>query len=316
MFNDFGVPMSDAEMMLQPPGQNKPHQRMLAESGIEMNLLMLPMALSMGSQFLQGQSKKRSARIQAAHAKAEQDRAFANQAAQTAYTAEWAKQSTDFYNNETSRIYDTQLDQYSKQLTLNNKAGNVAFGAEVTRREEEYNKFLGKQNDLQKELMRSVGVSRASGLGSGHSRSRNRADMINTFGEFGRANKMLARNLMSAERASDARLATLERKHEQADMNAWSKVAIAPRMKFTSTGGGPALQGPGAAMPVPGFSFGDIAGMAIGSAMSGVGGLQGKLWGNEQSGGAIGSDFAGIGSGGWTGSSVFPTNAQSIFGNS
>ena len=229
----------------------------------------------MGMSFLGGQSKRRAAKMQAAHAKAQQDREFANQAARTAYAAEWAKQSTDFYNKETSRIYDTQLDQYSKQLTLNNKAGNIAFGAEMTRREEEYNKFAFKQNDMQKELMRSAGVARASGgSGSGYSRSKARSNMMNTLGEFGRANQMLSRNLMSAERASDARLATLERKHEQADMNAWSKVAIAPRMRFTDTGGGPALQGPGAAMPVPGYSFGDFA-TSFASAAVGVGGYTG-----------------------------------------
>ena len=266
--------------------------------------------------FLGGQSKRHAAKIQAAHQAIAAKKAHVNQVAQTAYSAEWAKQSTDYYNKETVDRYDKQLKQYEQQLVLNNRAGNIAFAGEMNRMEEQYNKFAFKQNDMQKELMRAQGVSRASGgRGSGYSRSRNRADMINTFGEFGRAGKMLTRNLMSAERASDARLATLERKHEQADMNAWSKVAIAPRMRFTSTGGGPALQGPGAAMPVPGFSFGDIAGMAIGSAMSGVGGLQGKLWGNEQLGGAIGSDFGGLGAGAFTGSSVFPTNAQSILGN-
>jgi hypothetical protein len=240
-----------------------------------MGLNLLPMAVSMAGSFFSGQSKRNSARIQAAHAAVQQKRAFADQAAQTAYAAEWAKQATEYDNQQTVSDYDKKLKQYEQQLVLNNRAGNIAFGAEMTRMEEQYNKFAFKQNDMYKELMRAQGVSRASGgRGSGYSRSRARADMINQIGEFGRQNRMLARNLMSVERASKSRLAKLEHKHQQHDMNAWSKVAIAPRMRFTSTGAGPNLQGPGGAMPVPGYSFNDFAGDFISSAVS-VGGLFG-----------------------------------------
>ena len=34
MMNEFGVPMNDAEMNMLPPGSNKPHQRLIAESGL------------------------------------------------------------------------------------------------------------------------------------------------------------------------------------------------------------------------------------------------------------------------------------------
>ena len=34
MMSDFGVPMSDAEMNIQP---TKPHERFMAESGVEMH---------------------------------------------------------------------------------------------------------------------------------------------------------------------------------------------------------------------------------------------------------------------------------------
>ena len=35
MMNDFGVPMSDAEMSMAPPGAIKPHEQMIAQSGQE-----------------------------------------------------------------------------------------------------------------------------------------------------------------------------------------------------------------------------------------------------------------------------------------
>ena len=230
--------------------------------------------------FLGGQSKRHAAKIQAAHAAIAEKKAFVNQAAQTAYSAEWGKQSTDYYNQATVSDYDKKLQAYKQQLVLNNKAGNIAFAGEMTRMEEQYNKFAFKQNDMQNELRRAQGVSRASGgRGSGYSRSRARADVINQLGAFGRANRMLERNLMSAERASKARLSGLELKHQQADTNALAKVQIAPTLRFTATGGGPNLQAPQGAMPVPGYGFGDFA-ADFGSAMFSVGGLKGTAWGN------------------------------------
>ena len=274
MFNDLGVPINDAEMNMLPPGQNQPLQKMMAESGVEMNINLLPIGLSMASSFFGGQSKRNAAKVQAAHAANEQKRAFANQAAQTAYSAEMAKQSADYYNKQTISDYDKSLNQYKDQITLNNKAANVAFAAESARSEEMYNKFAFKRNEMQKELMRSAGVARASrGSGSGYSRSRRRADMINTIGEFGRSNQMLARNLMSAERASKARMSGLAMKHEQHDMNAWSRVAIAPTLRFAG-GGTPNLQAPGGAMPVPGYGAGDFMGDLFGGIMN-YGGLKG-----------------------------------------
>ena len=236
-------------------------------------MLLAPMAVNMGLSFLGGQSKRHAAKIQAAHAAIAEKKAHVNQVAQTAYSAEWGKQSTDYYNKATISDYDKKLKTYEQQLVLNNRAGNIAFGAEMTRMEEQYNKFAFKQNDMQRELMRAQGVSRASGgRGSGYSRSRRRADMINQLGAFGRANQMLSRNLMSAERATKARTAKLSLDHQQADTNALAKVQIAPTLRMTATGGGPNLQAPQGAMPVPGYGFSDFASSFLTEAI-GVGGL-------------------------------------------
>tara|TARA_Y100001938_G_scaffold150267_1_gene240397 strand:- start:142 stop:1473 length:1332 start_codon:yes stop_codon:yes gene_type:complete len=42
MMNDFGVPMNDAEMSMQPPGAIKPHEQMMAESGVHSNIDLNP----------------------------------------------------------------------------------------------------------------------------------------------------------------------------------------------------------------------------------------------------------------------------------
>ena len=59
MMNDFGVPMSDAEMSMQAPGAIKPHEQMMAESGVENNWLQI--ALPIAGAVIGGIAKKNAA---------------------------------------------------------------------------------------------------------------------------------------------------------------------------------------------------------------------------------------------------------------
>jgi len=58
--NDFGVPMSDAEMSMQAPGAIKPHEQMIATSGTEMQWGWA--AAAFGLQLVSGLSAKSSAK--------------------------------------------------------------------------------------------------------------------------------------------------------------------------------------------------------------------------------------------------------------
>ena len=49
MMNEFGVPVNEAEMNMLPPGANKPHERMLAESGMEHNLFPVIAGAALGA---------------------------------------------------------------------------------------------------------------------------------------------------------------------------------------------------------------------------------------------------------------------------
>ena len=226
---------------------------------------------SLVSGFFGARSQKDAARRQAAQAKAEQDRAFANQAAQTAYAAEFQNQMVSQYNKRTTEEYDIRLGQYKQQLQLNNQAAVGAFAAEQTRLNEQFAKAAFNRQSMIKELYRAQGMAAASGSGRA-SKSRRRANLLNTLGEFGRANAMLNRNLMSARRGSKSRMDALAGKHYQGDLSAWSKVAIAPRMMTPKTGAGPNLASPVAAMSVPGIGFGDIMqiGLSAGASMMGT----------------------------------------------
>ena len=218
---------------------------------------------SIGSSLIGGASARDSARRQAAHAKAQADRAFANQAGQTAYATEFQNQMIDSYNKRTTEEYDIRLDQYKEQLTLNNQAAIGAFNAEQVRLNEQFAKAAFNRTAMLKELYRAQGMARASGSGRA-SKSRARMQSLDTLAEFGRANMMLSRNLTSATRASNIRMQGIAGKHYQSDLAAWGKIAIAPRMMTPKTGAGPNLQSPIAAMSVPGMGFGDIAGAALG----------------------------------------------------
>ena len=60
MMNDFGVPMSDAEMSMQAPGAVKPHEQMMATSGTEMQWGWA--AATFGATLLGGLSARSSAK--------------------------------------------------------------------------------------------------------------------------------------------------------------------------------------------------------------------------------------------------------------
>ena len=214
--------------------------------------------------------QKDAARRQAAQAKAEADRAFANQAAQTAYAAEWQNKLTEQYNQRTTEEYDIRLGQYKQQLELNNDAAIGAFAAEQNRLNEQFAKAAFTRQSMLRELYRAQGVAAASGSGRA-SKSRRRANILNTLGEFGRANAMLERNMLSARRASKSRMDGLAGKHYQSDLSAWSKVAIAPRMKTPLGGAGPELASPIAQMSVPGIGFGDVMSAGLSGLAAGLG---------------------------------------------
>ena len=225
--------------------------------------------MSMASGFFGARSAKDSARRQAAQRKAEQDRAFANQAAQTAYAAEFTNQMIGQYNERTTEEYDIRLGQYKQQLELNNQAAIGAFAAEQTRLNEQFAKAAFTRQGMMRELYRAQGEAAARGSGRA-SKSAKRANLINSLGEFGRANAMVSRNLMSARRGSKSRMDALAGKHYQGDLSAWSKVAIAPRMMTPKTGAGPSLQSPVAAMSVPGIGFGDMMAIGAGAVSAGM----------------------------------------------
>ena len=199
-----------------------------------------------------------------------EQRAYANQAAQTAYKAEFEKLMIDQYNKDTVKEYDIKLDQYKQQLALNRSAAYGAFAAEQTRLNEQFAKADFTRASMIKELIQVEGAQAAAAGGRSTSRSLNRANLLNSLTEFGYSNMMLNKTLLSARFASEQKIGAIAGKHYQSDWSAYSKIQIPPRMRTPGTGAGPQLQSPVAALSVPGIGFGDVLSIGASSASSGL----------------------------------------------
>ena len=123
------------------------------------------------------------------------------------------------------------------------------------------------------ELLRVQGSQRARG-DTNVSKSRQRADLINSIGEYGRDQAEFDKTIYSAKWAHDQRMAGISSQYANADYSAWTKIAISPRMKLPGQGAGPEIINQvGPAQVKTGIGFGDIA-TAAGQGLSMYGSLK------------------------------------------
>ena len=271
MFNDIGVPMNDAEMNMLPPGQSKPHQQMMAHSGVEMNITFLGGALlatSIGSSLFGASSARNAARAQAAQAHILRQQQAANQAAQTAYKHTFDDAMLDIENQRTMEIFDIKLDNYEEQVELNKGAANSAWSAEQFKFNEQSEVAKLNRNRMYKQLIEVQGAQAAKGGTA--SRSRERAELINSIGQYGVDSAEFDKTMYSARSAHNQRIGAISAQHENANYNAWTQIAIAPQLKLPGQGAGPKLTNVVGAMPVQGAGIGDLFSAAA-SGMSTLG---------------------------------------------
>ena len=101
------------------------------------------------------------------------------------------------------------------QRNLNNTFARAAFA----------------RDKLQQRLAQVQGMQAAKG-GRGSSRSADRANLINSIGNFGVQQAKLTASLASERAASKLRKAGIGRQHLQSDFQAWAQTAIAPRLAW------------------------------------------------------------------------------------
>ena len=269
MMNEFGVPMNDAEMSMLPPGQNKPHQQMMAESGVEMNLIVGALAFPIAagvlgaSSILGNTSRQRIAQQEAANRQYElQQQQLANQTAQQAYAHEFDSIMLEIENENIQREFAIKLDLYDDQLQINADAANSAYGAEQFRLNELMQQASLNRNRMFQEVLQVQGAQAARGdVGN---RSRARADLINSLGEFGRDQAEFDKTIYSAKWAHEQRMSAISGQHANANYSAWTQIAIAPALKLPGQGAGPTTRNAvGPAKINTSIGFGDVVG-AIG----------------------------------------------------
>jgi len=273
MFNEFGIPMSDTEMNMLPPGQNKPHQRMMAESGVEMSLIVGALAFPIAagvlgaSASLANTSRARIAQQEEANRQYElQQQQLANQTAQQAYAHEFDRQMLDIYNQRTMEEFDIKLDLYDNQLQINRDAANSAYSSEQFKLIEQMQQSSLNRNRMLQEVLQVQGAQAARGE-SGN-RSRARADLINSLGEFGRDQAEFDKTVYSAKWAHNQRMSGIAGQHADANYSAWTQIAISPRLKLPGQGEGPTTRNTvGPAKINTQIGFGDYVG-AISSGLS------------------------------------------------
>ena len=276
MFNDIGVPINDAEMAMY---NIKPHEKMLAESGVEMNITwMAAGAIASGvSSFMGASSARDNAKRQAAAAYVAQMKAHVASVKQAAYKDRYSELMIDAKNERIVEEYDFKLDDFQNQQKFNADAASASHVAEQFRYTEQLESAALQRNKMVSELMRAQGAAAASGGTA--SQSRDRAVAINTLGEFGREQTEFNKGLYSARAAYKQRMGAISGAHANADYTAWTKVAVPPALQMP---GAITLPGPTptkAPSPSGGFFSDAMGAVSAGmSTFSGLGGATGGFW--------------------------------------
>ena len=235
-----------------------------------------PLALPIASGVFQmagslfGASRQRHAqKAAAAHAHILRQQQLANQAAQASYKHTFSDAMLDIENQRTQEVFDIKLGLYDDQIEINKSAANSASSAEQFKLNEQMEQAALNRNRMFKELIAVQGAQAARGGTA--SRSRDRADLINSLGEFGREQQEFNKTIYSARSAHNQRMAAIAGQHANADYTAWSRIAIAPALKLPGQGLGPeSINVVGAAPVDTSIGFGDIMSGASAGLQTGI----------------------------------------------
>ena len=220
-------------------------------------------------------SKARIAQQEEANRQYElQQQNLANQTAQQAYAHEFDRIMLEIENERTLQEWDIKLDLYDDQLQINRDAANSAYGSEQFRLNELMQQATLNRNRMLQEVLQVQGAQAARGE-SGN-RSRDRADLINSLGEFGRDQAEFDKTVYSAKWAHKQRMGAIAGQHANANYSAWTQIAISPQLKLPGQGAGPTTRNTvGPARINTQIGFGDYvgaisSGMMIGAGMNSI----------------------------------------------
>ena len=260
MMNDFGVPMSDAEMSMAPPGAIKPHEQMIAQSGQEQQFWEVVALAGLGLN-LWGTNKAANAAEDQAEAQ--------NEAAWRQYGYDLEKyeldkdkidadreHALDLYEirlrnenksaqwrddiNNQKYLYDLQIRNrqqssldtqfaksetlYGYQTTLNEQVGDAALEDELIKLREIHAEASFDVQDQRIEALEAEGTARSLGQ-SGRSAKKVKQSIA---AKFLRNEAMINESLESAGRNSRNVIKDISRDKEAANLAAWAKKMLDP----------------------------------------------------------------------------------------
>tara|TARA_R100000742_G_C4271838_1_gene90871 strand:+ start:102 stop:827 length:726 start_codon:yes stop_codon:yes gene_type:complete len=188
-----------------------------------MALPLVMAGLSIGGSLLKGHMASRSA-----------VKNFARQHGAAVYSSHFNKLRIDQRNLDTQRIFSKKLEQTKEQLSYNAQAANQAYQNEDLILNNKFAQASWAREEMMRTLDKVHGKQAASSQGVGSSRSRDRANLINSIGNFGVQQAKLTASLASERAASKLRKAGIGRQHLQSDFQAWAQTAIAPRLEWAA----------------------------------------------------------------------------------
>ena len=185
-----------------------------------MALPLVMAGLSFGKNLLGAHMKSRAAVKQ-----------FARQHGANVYNAHFNKLRIKSQNEDTVRIFHEKLKQSKMQMEFNASAAGGAYANVQRNLNNTFARASFAREKLQQRLGQVQGMQAAKG-GRGSSRSADRANLVNSLGNFGREQAKITKSLAGARTASKEQMAGIGRKHISSDFQAWSKSAIAPRLAW------------------------------------------------------------------------------------
>ena len=179
--------------------------------------------LSIGGSLLKGHMASRAA-----------VKNFARQHGAAVYASHFNKLRIDQRNLDTQRIFSKKLEQTREQQGFNAAAAGQAYSNEDRKLNATFAQATWAREEMMQTLGKVHGKQAATSQGVGSSRSRDRANMINSIGNFGREQAKITASLASERTASRIRKAGIGRQHLQSDFQAWAQTAIAPRLEWAA----------------------------------------------------------------------------------
>lgn len=126
------------------------------------------------------------------------------------------------------KIWQTKLDTYNKNLQLIDQAANLTYASMDAKSLDSFRKNLFNLQQLEVDLLENEGIGEASGLTG---KSNRRFSRIRNEGRAGQGRATLLQNLIGEQAALRFESIGAAQQFDQARLNAWQNVSVAPMME-------------------------------------------------------------------------------------